>query len=75
MEYRFIIAVDIDGESLDDAYKKLRAGMAPSPLTNEWESTDEAYGPGGEPIRKGELEDMRVRVIQAEGEALEVDDG
>jgi hypothetical protein len=50
--YRFIICVDIDAENDEAAYKLLREQMdlikAGSGLN--WESTDEAYMPDGDPV-------------------------
>lgn len=49
--YRFVICVDVEAMSLDNAYSYLYDAMAKiSNSTLEWESTDEAYFPDGEEI-------------------------
>lgn len=41
--WRFIVAVDVKGNALEDAYKGLLARMR----GNDWESTDLAFYPDG----------------------------
>lgn len=58
-EYRFVISVDLDAESLQEAYSKLLKRMN----ANDWESTDEAYGPDGERVPEHELTAVRLVVL------------
>lgn len=44
--FRFIIAIDIEGEDIHGAYKKLLIRMS----GNDWETTDEAYDTDGNVI-------------------------
>jgi hypothetical protein len=39
--YRFVVCVDVEAESLQDAYQKLSEQLRDT----AWESTVEAYGP------------------------------
>ncbi len=58
--YRFIVAVDIEAEALPEAYGKLLDRMN----ANDWESTDEVYGPdGGEEVDVDELQQARLAVL------------
>ena len=49
--YRFVICIDINSTSLNEAYSKLYDSMKKiSSPQLEWESTDEAYFPDGEEV-------------------------
>ena len=57
--YRFVILVDVeDADSLGDAYQKLHAGMS-KVFPGDWESTDEAFDPDGEPVDPDDLSNVR----------------
>jgi hypothetical protein len=51
LTYRFVICVDVDATSLENAYNDLYDSMKEiSSQSLEWESTDEAYFPDGEEV-------------------------
>jgi len=56
--FRFIIAVDVPGDTLEEAYTKLLERMN----ANDWETTDEAYNLDGEQIEETELQTSIVNV-------------
>ena len=58
--YRFVVCVDIEAENLPEAYEKLLGRMN----ANDWESTDEAYGPDGEEIGEKRLSQARAKVLE-----------
>lgn len=60
--YRFIVCVDVEAGTLEEAYRRLLQRMN----ANDWESSDEAYGPDGEPIPKSLLDAARLRVLDEE---------
>lgn len=60
---RFVIMVDVDEDDLDRAYKCLYESMTAAAL--DWESTDEAYDPDGEPYPEDTLSDVRIRSTEA----------
>lgn len=45
-EFRFIVAIDVLAQSLDEAYRTLREQMEASPFQGDWETTEEAYEDG-----------------------------
>jgi len=64
--FRIIIGIDIEADNLDDAYRKLRAGMAETPsLTNAWESV-EAFPEDGDAFPDLDFEAAIDRVIEEE---------
>ena len=64
-EYRFVVCVDVEGDSLSDAYANLLRRMN----GNDWESTDEVYSPdddsetGDELISREKLLAARMEVL------------
>ncbi len=49
--YRFVVCIDIESTSLNEAYSNLYESMKEiSSKRLDWESTDEAYFPDGEEI-------------------------
>lgn len=83
-EYRLVICLDVDAASLEEAYRKTYKIMGEASKTHgiDWESTDEAFGPGGQPVDKDRLSEARSTVILKEtgecpdcgGQGFEVDD-
>lgn len=57
--YRFVIFVDVQADTLEEAYVKLLARMN----ANDWESTDEAYAPDGEQIDATVLQSSKEAVL------------
>ncbi len=58
--YRFVVCVDIEAENLPEAYEKLLGRMN----ANDWESTDEVYGPDGEEIGEERFSQARAKVTE-----------
>lgn len=60
--YRLIALVDIEAESLEEAYWELYTMMdqATSLSGNSWESSDEWFGPDGEAGDPDELQKARM---------------
>lgn len=52
--FRFVVCIDVEGDTLGGAYTKLREGMKGQPFG--WETTEEAYSPDGEQIDVDVLE-------------------
>jgi len=79
-----VICLDVDAANLEEAYRKTYKIMAEVSKTHdiEWESTDEAFGPGGQPVEEHRLIEARSRVIAEEtgecpdcfGQGHDVDD-
>ena len=53
--YRFVICIDVLGDTLLEAYGQLRSRMN----ANDWESTDEVYDSDGEQV---EYEELRAAI-------------
>lgn len=69
---RFVVCIDVDGTTLVDAYRKLRAMMRQiddHPALEGWETSDEAYGHEGEEIDEGALSAARLVVLDEEDAA------
>jgi hypothetical protein len=58
--YRLIICVDVETNSLADAYKQVYEGMTKSGL--DWESSDEWYDKDGETGDPDVLQEARMEV-------------
>jgi len=58
--YRFVVCVDIEAENLPEAYEKLLGRMN----ANDWESTDEVYGPDGEEVGEEKFAQARAKVME-----------
>lgn len=65
--YRFVICVDLEASSLEDAYRKLCANMGAVEASTQgrvqWESTDEAYEPDGSQVDEDTLSDAIMAVL------------
>jgi len=46
--FRFVLCVDVEADSLEEAYNKLYEAMKLQPFG--WETTDEAYSSDGEQV-------------------------
>jgi len=62
--FRLVVCIDIEADSLQEAYGKLWRGMAPTVFEDAWESSDEWYGSDGEPGTEEELSDARSAFFQ-----------
>lgn len=69
--YRFVICVDLEASSLEDAYSRLCAAMGKVEVSTQgsiqWESTDEAYDPDGFEVDADKLSDARMAVLGRNG--------
>lgn len=68
--FRFIIAVDVDADTLPEAYRKLRTKMdtMTSPSARGeigWETTNEAFDDLGDMIDADELQDAISKAIDS----------
>ena len=59
--YRLVVCIDIEADSLTEAYRKIHQTMTDTGL--EWESSDEAYDTEGEEISPEELSAARMSVL------------
>lgn len=66
MSFRLVICIDVeDATSIEDAYEQVYKQMAKIDTQKfGWESTDEAFGPDGEPIDEDDLSTARCNVIE-----------
>jgi hypothetical protein len=56
--YRFVVCIDLEAESLSEAYALLYQKMASTFI--DWETTDEAYNPDGSGISGADLSQVRM---------------
>ena len=63
--FRLVLCVDVEAENLDEAYETTYDKMSSlSSPDFEWESSDEAYGEGGEQINEDDLQAARMRGLE-----------
>jgi len=70
--YRIVVCIDIDADSTEDAYGKVYTAMGLLERENEdieWESSDEWYGPEGNPIPE---EDVQAACMAFLGSEIDV---
>jgi hypothetical protein len=68
MSYRFVVCVDVEAETLDEAYRRLIKAMGYAEEGHaymQWESSDEAFTPDGCEIHENDLSEARMRVLDA----------
>ena len=59
--FRLVVCLDVDAENLSKAYGVISKFMSDSESYGvAWESSDESYGPDGEPIDEAELQKARM---------------
>lgn len=64
MSFRLVVAIDIEAESLQEAYGKLHKTLTATKLA--WESSDEAYDQNGEEIDEEDLHKARSAFYEEE---------
>lgn len=57
-EYRFVVLLDIEAGSLEEAYQRLYERMGNK--AHDWETSDEAFGVDGAQIHPEELQRARM---------------
>lgn len=65
--YRLVVMLDVDADSLEEAYRKTHGVMTTLCSENkdfEWESTDENYDPSGEAIDPSVMSDCVQRFFE-----------
>ena len=64
--YRLIVCIDIEAESLKEAYLAMRDNMiiGDAPSCRGWETSDEWYGPGGDG-EAGDPEELQKAIIES----------
>jgi len=66
MSIRIVIALDVEAESLDEAYLRVYRNMATVDTNNfSWESTDEWFDDNGEQVDEDVVQETRLRVFSA----------
>lgn len=61
--YRLVVCLDVEAESLKDAYGRVYEAMGKLPEGFDWESSDEAFDPEGELIDVNDLGRARMEYI------------
>lgn len=70
--FRFVICVDVSAKSLEEGYSTLFDTMMKiDGKSFQWESTDEAYMPDGEPLTEEELSKVRMSKFQDLQDAID----
>jgi len=61
MTYRFVVCLDVEADSLEEAYSELYTSMGKVDRSSfQWESTDEAFDPDGNPVTPEEVQEARM---------------
>lgn len=73
---RIVVCLDVNAESLDDAYRTVKRTLdsacytepAESRAFEGWESTDEWFDSDGAPVPEDVMSEVRSRVLASEAE-------
>lgn len=65
MPYRLVVCIDVEADSLKDAYGKVYEAMGQLPEGLDWESSDEAFDPDGAEIGPKKLQEARMAYLDS----------